>query len=354
MITSFIGLSYYSVLGGWVIRYIFSSATNASKDGAAFFADFTADTGSQLFYYVIFMILTVFIVARGVQKGIEKACKVMMPLLLVCIIAVAIRSCTLPGAGAGIEFFLKPDFSKLTPGAFLGALGQVFFSLSLGTGATITYGAYLGKDQKITNSACCIAGCDTLVAMLAGFAILPAVFAFGFDPESGPSLMFQTLPTGFGEMPGGQLFGVLFFILVLFAAATTSIAFLEVVVSFVMNTFKLSRTKAAVISGILISIAGIPSVLSFGLWSDIKIAGKGFFDLADHLVSNVSLPIGAILACVFIGWVWKTKNAVEEITNHGKNPFKLAPVWSVLVKFILPVLIGIIFITSSGVLDIFG
>lgn len=354
VITSFIGLSYYSVLGGWVIRYIFSSATNASKDGAAFFADFTADTGSQLFYYVIFMILTVFIVARGVQKGIEKACKVMMPLLLVCIIAVAIRSCTLPGAGAGIEFFLKPDFSKLTPGAFLGALGQVFFSLSLGTGATITYGAYLGKDQKITNSACCIAGCDTLVAMLAGFAILPAVFAFGFDPESGPSLMFQTLPTVFGEMPGGQLFGVIFFILVLFAAATTSIAFLEVVVSFVMNTFKLSRTKAAVICGILISIAGIPSVLSFGLWSDIKIAGKGFFDLADHLVSNVSLPIGAILACVFIGWVWKTKNAVEEITNHGKNPFKLAPVWFVLVKFILPVLIGIIFITSSGVLDIFG
>lgn len=354
VITSFIGLSYYAVLGGWVIRYIFSSATNASRDGAAFFTDFTADTGSQIFYYVIFMILTVFIVARGVQKGIENACKIMMPLLLVCIIAVAIRSCTLPGAGEGIAFFLKPDFSRLTPGAFLGALGQVFFSLSLGTGATITYGAYLGKDQKITNSAVCIAGCDTLVAMLAGFAILPAVFAFGFDPESGPSLIFQTLPTVFGEMPGGRFFGVFFFILVLFAAATTSIAYLEVVVSFAMNTFKTSRIKASVISGILISLAGVPSILSFGLWSHIQIAGKSFFDLADHLVSNISLPIGAILACVFIGWVWKTKNAVAEIENKGKTPFILAPVWSVLVKFLIPVLIGIIFVTSSGILNIFG
>lgn len=189
--------------------------------------------------------------------------------------------------------------------------------------------------------------------MLAGFAILPAVFAFGFDPESGPSLMFQTLPTVFGEMPGGQIFGVIFFILVLFAAATTSIAYLEVVVSFAMNTFKVSRIKASIISGILISIAGVPSALSFGLWSDIKIAGKGFFDLADHLVSNVSLPIGAILACVFIGWVWKTRNAVKEITNNGKAAFKLAPVWSALVKYVVPVLIGIIFVTSSGVLDIF-
>lgn len=354
VITSFIGLSYYAVLGGWVIRYIFSAATNASSDGAAFFADFTSNTGSQIVYYVIFMILTILIVARGVQKGIEKACKFMMPMLLVAIIIVAIRSCTLPGAGAGIEFFLKPDFSKLTPGAFLSALGQVFFSLSLGTGATITYGAYLGKDQKIVNSSVSIAFCDTLVAMIAGFAILPAVFAFGFDPESGPSLMFQTLPTVFGEMPGGQLFGVIFFILVLFAAITTSIAYLEVVVSFIVNTFKLSRVKSAVISGILISIAGVPSLFSFGLWSDVKILGKTCFDMADHLVSNISLPIGAVLACVFIGWVWKTKNAVNEVTNDGKVSFKLAPIWSVLVKFVLPVLIGIIFVTSSGVLDIFS
>lgn len=241
---------------------------------------------------------------------------------------------------------MKPDFSKLTPGAFLNALGQVFFSLSLGTGATITYGAYLGKEQNIVKSAGSIAFFDTLVAMIAGFAILPAVFAFGFDPESGPSLMFQTLPTVFGEMPGGKIFAVIFFILVLFAAISTSIAFLEVVVSFIVNTFKISRTKAAVISGILITCLGIPCALSFGIWSDVKIAGKGFFDLADYLVSNISLPIGGILACVFIGWVWKTKNAVKEITNEGKVPFKLAPVWSALVKFVLPVVIAIIFVTS--------
>lgn len=310
VITSFIGLSYYAVLGGWVIRYIFASVTGAS------------------------------------DKGIESSCKIMMPLLVLCMLVIVVRSCTLPGAEKGIEFFLKPDFSKLTPGAFLAALGQVFFSLSLGTGATITYGAYLGKDQKIVKSAGSIAFFDTLVAMIAGFAILPAVFAFGFDPESGPSLMFQTLPTVFGEMPGGKIFGVIFFVLVLFAAVSTSIAYLEVVVSFAVNTFHVTRTKAAVISAGLITCLGIPCALSFGMWSDIKVAGKSFFDLADYLVSNVSLPIGGILACIFIGWVWKSKNAVREITNEGKAEFKLAGVWSVLVKFVLPVLIAAVFVTS--------
>ena len=349
VITSFIGLSYYAVLGGWVIRYIFASATGASDQGAEFFSGFTSNTGSQIIYYIIFMAITVLIVVRGVQKGIESSCKVMMPLLVVCLLVIVVRSCTLQGAGAGIEFFLKPDFSKLTPGAFLAALGQVFFSLSLGTGATITYGAYLGKDRKIVGSAGYIAFFDTLVAMIAGFAILPAVFAFGFDPESGPSLMFQTLPTVFGEMPGGRIFGIIFFILVLFAAVSTSIAYLEVVVSFVVNTFHTARAKAAVISSILITLVGIPCALSFGIWSDIKIGGKGFFDLADYLVSNVSLPIGGILACIFIGWIWKTKSAVNEITNNGKVSFRLAPVWSVLVKFVIPVLIFCIFITSCGI-----
>lgn len=346
VITSFIGLSYYAVLGGWVIRYIFASVTGASDKGSEFFQTFTTNAGSQIVYYLIFMVITILIVVRGIQKGIESSCKIMMPLLVLCMLVIVVRSCTLPGAEKGIEFFLKPDFSKLTPGAFLAALGQVFFSLSLGTGATITYGAYLGKDQKIVKSAGSIAFFDTLVAMIAGFAILPAVFAFGFDPESGPSLMFQTLPTVFGEMPGGKIFGVIFFVLVLFAAVSTSIAYLEVVVSFAVNTFHVTRTKAAVISAGLITCLGIPCALSFGMWSDIKVAGKSFFDLADYLVSNVSLPIGGILACIFIGWVWKSKNAVREITNEGKAEFKLAGVWSVLVKFVLPVLIAAVFVTS--------
>ncbi|WP_287973200.1 sodium-dependent transporter [Blautia sp.] len=346
VITSFIGLSYYAVLGGWVIRYIFASVTGASDKGSEFFQTFTTNAGSQIVYYLIFMVITILIVVRGIQKGIESSCKIMMPLLVLCMLVIVVRSCTLPGAEKGIEFFLKPDFSKLTPGAFLAALGQVFFSLSLGTGATITYGAYLGKDQKIVKSAGSIAFFDTLVAMIAGFAILPAVFAFGFDPESGPSLMFQTLPTVFGEMPGGKIFGVIFFVLVLFAAVSTSIAYLEVVVSFAVNTFHVTRTKAAVISAGLITCLGIPCALSFGMWSDIKVAGKSFFDLADYLVSNVSLPIGGILACIFIGWVWKSKNAVREITNEGKAEFKLAGVWSVLVKFVLPVLIAAAFVTS--------
>ena len=347
VITSFIGLSYYAVLGGWVIRYIFVSVTGLPKSSEAFFTSFTSNTGSQIIYYLVFMVITVAIVVMGIQKGIEKSCKIMMPLLIVCLIVIVIRSCTLPGAGEGIKFFLKPDFSKLTPGAFLSALGQVFFSLSLGTGATITYGAYLGKNQNIPKSAASIAFFDTMVAMIAGFAILPAVFAFGFSPESGPSLMFQTLPAVFDEMAGGKIFGVVFFVLVLFAAVSTSIAFLEVVVSFAVNTFKVSRAKASVISAALITCLGIPCALSFGIWSDIKIAGRTFFDLGDYLVSNVSLPIGGILACIFIGWVWKRKNAEKEVTNDGKISFKLVSAWSVLVKFVLPVVIFIIFITSN-------
>lgn len=246
----------------------------------------------------------------------------------------------------GIIFFLKPDFSKLTSGAFLAALGQVFFSLSLGTGATITYGAYLAKDQNVVKNAGTIAFFDTAVAMIAGFAILPAVFAFGFDPESGQGLMFQTLPTIFGQMTAGKIFGVIFFVLVLFAAVSTSIAYMEVIVSFVVNTFKMARAKATVICGILVTCLGIPCALSFGIWSDIKVAGKTFFDLGDYFVSNISLPIGGILACVFIGWVWKSENAVKEITNEGKAPFKFAGAWAALVKYVLPVIIAIIFVTS--------
>ena len=348
VITSFIGLAYYAVLGGWVIRYIFASVSGVSSTGAAFFEAFTANPGSQIIYYLIFMVAPVLIVLRGVQKGIENSCKIMMPLLLVFMIVIVIRSCTLPGAAAGIEFFLKPDFSKLTPQAFLNALGQVFFSLSLGTGATITYGAYLGKDQRIVRSAGSIAFFDTLVAMIAGFAILPAVFAFGFDPQSGPSLMFQTLPMVFGEMAGGKIFGVIFFVLVFFAAISTSIAFLEVVVSYAVNSLKMSRTKATVLSGILITCVGIPCALGFGVLSDITLAGKNFFDMADYFVSNISLPIGGILACIFVGWIWKPKHALHEITNNGRLPFRLGHVWSILVKFVLPIVIFIIFVTSLG------
>ena len=347
VITSFIGLSYYAVLGGWVIRYIFISLTGLPGTSEEFFVSFTGNTGSQIIYYIIFMAATIAIVVMGIQKGIEKSCKIMMPLLVVFLIVIVIRSCTLPGAMDGISFFLKPDFSKLTPGACLSALGQVFFSLSLGTGATITYGAYLGKDQNIPKSAASIAFFDTAIAMIAGFAILPAVFAFGFSPESGPSLMFQTLPAVFGEMAGGKIFGFVFFILVLFAAISTSIAYLEVVVSFAVNTFKVSRTKASVISAGLITCLGIPCALSFGILGDFTITGRTLFDFCDYLVSNVSLPIGGILACVFIGWVWKSKNAEKEVTNQGEKHFAFLPAWSFLVKYILPVIIFIIFVTSN-------
>ena len=345
VVTSFIGLSYYAVLGGWVIRYIFASGANTSKDGAAFFADFTANTESQIIYYLIFMVLTVLIVARGVQKGIEKACKIMMPLLLVCIIVVAIRSCTLPGAGAGIEFFLKPDFSKLTPGAFLGALGQVFFSLSLGTGATITYGAYLGKDQKIVNSACCIAGCDTLVAMLAGFAILPAVFAFGFDPESGPSLMFVILPKVFDSMQFGNAVGAAFFLLVIFAALTSSISLMETIVSIFRDKFHWSRKSACIFVAVLALIMGIPSSLGFGPLSFITWAGMTILDIMDFISNSVMMPIVAFFTCIFVGFFVGPKTISEEV-RRSNGKFVGEKLFTVMIKWITPVFLILILVSS--------
>lgn len=346
--TSLVGLSYYTVLGGWILRYIIQSFQGLGGDSAEFFGTFTASAPQQILFYIVYMAITLLIVMKGVARGIEKACKIMMPLLFVFLVFLAIRSCTLPGASAGIEFFLKPDFSKLTPQAWIMALGQVFFSLSIGAGAGTTYGSYLSKKENIAKDAAIIAGFDTLAALLAGLAILPAVFSIGQNPEMGPSLIFVVLPQVFGSLPGGQIFAILFFLLVLFASVTTTIAFLEVVVAFAQQSLKMSRKKASLVCAGLATLLGIPSALSFGVWEHVKVFGKTFFELADYCVSNLFLPVSAILTCIFIGWVWKSKNAVHEITNEGSIKMRLAKPWAYWVQFALPILILLILLTSIG------
>ncbi len=351
VLAGFVILSYYSVVGGWVINYIIKAVTGAfnTSDMAVLgnmFGGMISGTWTPIIFHALFMIITLGIVIGGISGGIEKFSKILMPALFVMIILIVIRSVTLPGAGEGIKFFLKPDFSKIDGSVILAALGQVFFSLSLGMGCMITYGSYLSKDENIPQSSVIIPFLDTGVALLAGLAILPAVFALGFDPTGGPGLVFITLPAVFAKMPMGGLFAVIFFLLVLFAAITSSISLLEVVVSFVVDEWKWSRAKATTIVSAAIFALGIPASLSLGVWDTIIFRELVFFDALGFLSDQILLPLGGLMLCIFIGWVWGVDNAVKEATNNGKVKFTIAPIWGFVVKYIAPLAIGYIFVTG--------
>ncbi|MBF8982038.1 sodium-dependent transporter [Lutibacter sp. B2] len=352
VLAGFLILSFYSVVGGWVINYIIKSVTGGlySSDPKVLgniFNDLVSSTMTPIFYHAIFMVLTFIIVLGGIGGGIEKASKIMMPALFIMIVIIAIRSMTLPGGVEGIKYLLVPDFSKINMDVILNALGQVFFSLSLGMGCMITYGSYLNKDTNIPQSAAIIPLVDTGIALLAGLAVLPAVFAFGFEPEAGPGLIFVTLPAVFSQMPLGGLFAFMFFLLVLFAALTSSISMLEVCVAYVVDEWKWNRKFTTILISLAIFIMGVPASLSMGPWSHITILpGKGFFDTYDYITSNILLPLGGLLLCIFIGWIWGIDQAVKEATNNGTLKFSLAPMWGVLIKYVGPIAILIVFIRS--------
>lgn len=352
IITCFIILSYYSVIGGWVIKYVGDYLMGGiDGDVGAHFGGFISTAHSPIVYAGIFLILTALIVVKGISGGIEKASKFMMPALFIFLIVIVIRSVTLPGAMAGIEFFLKPDFSKITGGIILAALGQVFFSLSLGMGAMVTYGSYLPPDSKMVKNALIIPGLDTLVALLAGLAVMPAVFSFGLEPSAGPGLLFVTLPKIFESMAFGNFFGIIFFVLVFFAALTSSISMLEVSVAFVVDQLKLDRKKTTwTLTGILFLIA-IPNSLSFGMFEKSTFFfGKNFFDFLAYLSDNIFLPIGGLLLCIFIGYIWGEKDALYEISNEGKEKFVLGKLWMFVIRYIAPIVIGIILLQALGIL----
>ncbi|QZY56499.1 sodium-dependent transporter [Crassaminicella profunda] len=352
VLAGFLILSFYSVVGGWVLNYLVKSLSGALNIMDAevlgnMFGELISGTTIPIFYHGLFMLATLLIVLGGIGGGIEKSSKILMPGLFIMIIILAIRSMTLAGATEGIKYLLIPDFSKITIGVILDALGQVFFSLSLGMGCMITYGSYLSKDTNIPQSATIIPLIDTGVALLAGLAVLPAVFAFGFEPSAGPGLIFITFPAVFAQMPLGSFFAVMFFVLVLFAALSSSISLLEVCVAYAVDEWKFNRKSATIGLGLILFLIGIPCSLSFGPWADIHILpGKGFFDTFDFVASNILLPLGGLLLCIFVGWIWGTDKAIKEATNGGKLEFKLAGVWSFLLKYVGPVAIAIVFIRS--------
>lgn len=356
VLSAFIILSYYGVLGGWVLGYIAEYATGGNFDISSsaidtnqtnlFFQQFISSPVWPVFWLFVFTSITVFIVIRGIEGGIEKAGKIFMPALFLLFLVIMIRSLTLPGAEKGLKFFLTPDFSKITPSTVINAMGQVFYSLSLGMGINITYGSYLSKESNLGKNSILIPGIDTIVAIMAGLTILPAVFAFGMEPTQGPGLIFVTLPTVFHSMPFGNFFGFLFFFLVFFAAITSAVALLEVSSSFLIDTFHIKRKNAVLLCGGSVFLLGIPSALCYGIWSNFQILGRNFFDFMDFIPTNILLPFGGLLLCIVVGHVWGIDNAAIEISNHGTLPFRLKKVWGFLIQYLAPLAMILIFING--------
>ncbi len=346
VIAGFMILSFYGVIAGWTIAYMIQSVSGlmtlaaAGKAGDAFGA-FVTNPVQVIAYQVVFMAITIWIVYKGVGEGIEKYCKIMMPALFVILLILIVRSVTLPGASKGLEFYLRPDFSKLTGASIFAALGQGFFSLSLGMGCMITYGSYLNKKEILPSAAVTVTFLDTMVAFLAGFAIFPAVFAFGIEPGAGHGLTFVTLPNVFAKMPGGMIFSFLFFLLLFFAALTSSVSLLEVCVAYFKDQMGWSRTKASWLLGGVITALGVPSAISLG--GNLKIAGKDFLDVMDWGSSNFLLPLGGIFISLFVGWVW-LDGAKAEATNEGKHPFSWMTAWIWICRVVAPVAIAWIFV----------
>ncbi|MCX7611552.1 MAG: sodium-dependent transporter [Ignavibacterium sp.] len=355
----FIILSFYSVVAGWSVGYVYESATgvfynfNSAQSAAEHFNHLTKNVTWGVGMLAIFILMTMFFVYAGVQKGIEKGSKIMMPLLFILLIIVMIRGITLEGSDEGLAFIFHPDWSKVTPKTFLEALGQAFFSLSLGMGAMLTYGSYMSRNDNVPKSSLEIVVLDTLVAVIAGVAIFTAVFATGQNAAQGPGLIFHTLPIVFTKMPGGYFVGIIFFILLTIAALTSAISLLEVVTAYFVDEKNWSRHKAVLVFGSLAFLVGIPSVLSFNIIENYKIFGMNFFDVANYLSSNIMLPLGGLLIAIFVGNVWGIDKVLQELKQGSDKLFTnyswIVSLWVVLIKYVSPILILFVLLQSIGV-----
>lgn len=355
VVASIILLSFFSVVGGWIISYLARSLTGSlsnltQTEYGNFFNTIISNPYETVIAQLLFMVLTIWVVQGGVSKGIEKANKYMMPSLFILFIILLIRSLTLDGAMEGVKFFLKPDFSALTGETILLALGQSFFALSVGVSVMVTYASYLSKKEDITKSAFSVVGLNIFISLLAGLVIFPAVFALGFSPSSGPGLVFVVLPAVFNEMALGGIFMAIFFILLLFATLTTAFSILEIVVAAMIKGDTAKRKKASWIAGSVVFLIGIPSALSFGVLSDVKIFNLSIFDLADYLTSNIALPVGALFISLFIGYQMKRIEVQKEFetgADSGRSLFKL---WYFLIRYIVPIMIILVFLNSINLI----
>jgi NSS family neurotransmitter:Na+ symporter len=347
VMTGFLILSFYGVVAGWTLGYLVHSIKgtlgNLPPDQiSSYFDKFAADPFSTIACFIGIILLTSLIVGKGIKGGIERWSKILMPLLFIMLLIVMIRSLTLPGAWQGIKFIFWPDFSKLEQSVMMKAMGQAFFSLSLGMGTMLTYGSYLNKKENMPNSSLMIGGLDLLVAILGGMALFPALFAFGMSPEEGTGLVFKTLPVIFSKIPFGTIIMPIFFLLLLVAALTSTISLLEVITSYLIDEKKWPRVKAATLMGMVIIIIGIPSALSTGILSTDKI-GFNPMGIIENISANYMLPIGAFFLSIFVGFFWKKKIVLKEV-KQGCGNFRLAEIWIVIVRFIAPFIVGQIII----------
>ena len=353
-------MAFYSVVGGWTIEYIFKSfspdfltANSASLESQ--FKEASTSSLVPIATHLAFLGLSALIVVAGIKNGIEKYSKILMPVLFFLVMLLAIRSMTLDGSSAGIKFLFYPDFSKITGATLIAALGQAFFSLSLGMGCIITYGSYVKKNENLFKVSLMTVAADTGFAILAGLAVMPAVFAFGISPGQGPSLVFITLPQIFAQLPFGNVIAIAFFFILFIAAITSAISLLEVIVAYFTEELKLTRKAAVLIAFTIIGIFGTLSSLSNGVLADVKIFGKTFFDLFDYTSSNILLPVGGLLVVMFVGWRMKKADVLDELTNGGSIAIKgFVLKWIIFtIKFLAPIAIALVLLSSIGFIKLF-
>lgn len=351
VIGCFLLLSFYSVVGGWVLTYTVMSlggkVIGTGADYGAMFGQITSSPMITIGGLAVFLLINIVVIASGIQNGIEKASKYMMPLLFIFFIVLVIRSLTLDGAMEGVRFFLQPDFSKITGEAVLYALGQSFFSLAVGFSCMVTYSSYLNKSVSIPTSAGSVALMNIFVSVLAGLAIFPVVFAFGFEPTAGPGLLFIVLPSVFSQMPFGELFLFMFLLLFLFATLTSAFSLLEIIVAAFLENGA-SRKMVTWIAGVTVFIAGIPAALSSSLLADVKIFDKTVFDATDYLVSNIMLPLGNLLIALFIAWKMNEQLVKKEFMLGQSLAPSTYTTWQLLMKWIVPLTIIVVFLNSLG------
>ena len=359
VVAGFLVLSYYSVVAGWTLYYAFVAGLNgfAGKDAATYAADFVSFSSHPLWpsvWMAVTVSLTCGVVALGVRRGIERGAKIMMPLLFLLILVLVGCSLSLPGAERGLRFLLQPDFSRVTGSTVLSAMGQAFFSLSVGICCLCTYACYFRRDVDLMKDGLKVASIDTLVALLSGLIIFPAVYSVpGLQPDAGPSLVFITLPNVFQQVFSGvpllaYVFSLLFYLLLVMAALTSSISMLEMAVAYFHEEWRVSRPLSAIGVSLVCLLLGTACSLSFGVWADVKVLGLNFFDLFDFLVAKLLMPIGSLLMCVFVGWVVDEQVVRQEITNQGTLRSPLYRLWLFLVRYVAPLCILLIFANELG------
>ena len=358
VIAAFFILGFYSVISGWTLEYLWQSLSNSlghqsTAEYASEFTAFTSHNFRPLIWTMVFLLLTHFIISAGVQKGIERASKIMMPLLFIFITILAIRSIMLPNGMEGLKFLFQPDFSKINSKVIISALGQAFFSLSIGMGTLITYSSYFSSDTKLVKTALSVITLDTLVAVMAGVIIFPAVFSFGIAPSQGTELVFITLPNVFQQMPFSIFWATIFYLLLAVAALTSTISMHEVATAFVNEELKIDRKKAAWFVTGIVMVLGVLSTLSFGILKENTIFGLTVFELLDFVTAKVMLPIGGMLICYFVGWRIDKKVLKAELTNNGTAPFYFFNGFSFVLRYIAPAAIALIFLNELGAFKFF-